>query len=239
MTTSLTSPISQFIDALWRLSDPERDEREEPRAIKINLEVGHRTVYHDTHPDAPNSPLYFNGRTKDNPEPGPLGVDEVGRAGLIFYEMLRHNRVTPTWICGIPNAGLPFGRALSQMTGIQHLELVKGTGRSLDFSGRCPLGSDDLVLVIDDVIAEADTKERAAELLGGSGAKVIFFVLLDRQQGGRSSLARNGYRLEAAFTVTELMLYLEGAERVGRSERDAVLAYPTILRNYQLHLPGT
>ncbi len=75
-----------------------------------------RIKLHEKHPDAPLSPYFFNLRTPDNPKPGPLGRDQLIQIGSAFFLDLILGRNLPhDVICGIPNAGDPLARGLTQM----------------------------------------------------------------------------------------------------------------------------
>lgn len=234
----LSSPLSILLDHLWKLSGPDAA----TPAIRVNLGNGFLTKFHERYPDAPHSPLYVNLRTKDNPKPGPLGPDEVGRVALVFHELMQTHHIRPTWMCGIPNAGEPLGKALSRIVHIQHLQLVKspegGRRRISGFASpvhpRFFVG--DHVLLLDDVMSEADTKLEALALFEGEPIDLTLFVLLDRGQGGMEVLRRNLSRpcsVFPALTLGQFVAYSLQHGHLSTDMADACLAYPKQLAAFK------
>ena len=122
-----------------------------------------------------------------------------------------------------------------------HLELIKGEKngkRAIVGIRDCPVFTSKIqsrVIVIDDVMSEADTKLEVSGLEQWGMASLSLMVLVDRQQGGRETLARGSkFRsVQAAMTVTQVMNFLLGMQKITRAERDAVLAYPTLLDDFK------
>lgn len=173
---------------------------------------------HETHPEAPLSPLYFNLRM---PPKGPLTpglVQQLGGAllyGITFTHGLRFDAVA-----GVPEAGDPFAAALAYAARVPLLLLGKeesAQGRRIvpgcleDAMKEHGIVAGDRVLLIDDLITQAHSKIEAAELLRSYGLTVDdVLVILDREQGGREVLATVGIALHAAWQVSELLaLYWE------------------------------
>ena len=81
-----------------------------------------------------------------------------------------------------------------------------GTGRiseGVDISGR-------VVAVIEDVVTTGGQIGLSTQDLRDEGADVRYaLAVVDREQGGRESLAQHGLELRAVFTATEL----EGTRR--------------------------
>lgn len=69
-----------------------------------------------------------------------------------------------------------------------------------------PVSEGDRVVIVEDVITTGGSSMkaiRAVEEMGCTVSKVI--VVVDRQQGARENLAKEGYHLESIFTVDELL----------------------------------
>jgi len=82
------------------------------------------------------------------------------------------------------------------------------------------------VLVLDDLVTEADTKLEAIAALEEAGLRVsALIVLLDREQGGSEELARRGYALHSIFTLSGLLYFYLQEGVLGLSKYDEVKAY--------------
>ena len=181
-----------------------------PRVItRPNGERGFILQLHEKNPDAPLSPYFFNLRTPNNPNPGPL-TPEIVQMGadclhsLAFRENLQYARVA-----GVPNAGDPFAQEFAGIPFVtQRLQLVKGKKdgkRAITgIDGEIPQKGT-RVLLLDDLITTAGSKVLAIKVLEDHGLVVEdVLVLIDREQGGHEELRKAGYRLHSVFTMTEL-----------------------------------
>ncbi|MBI4092513.1 MAG: hypothetical protein HY420_01165, partial [Candidatus Kerfeldbacteria bacterium] len=192
---------------------------------------------HETNPDAPLSPIYFNLRTSDNPKPGPLGPEELDMiSGALAQYITDHepsHQVTFDGLSPVPNAGDPLVEAICRKLPGGLVPVVKlrkeGAGDSRKVTGVADSGGlppGGITLVVDDLITGADSKLEAIEALKKAGYSVEdVLVLIDRQQGGREQLERRGYRLHTVFTLTALLDYYTGAALIDASKRAEVLAY--------------
>ncbi|EHR79222.1 orotate phosphoribosyltransferase [Thermococcus litoralis DSM 5473] len=81
-----------------------------------------------------------------------------------------------------------------------------GTGRQIE--GVITPG--DRVLLVEDVTTTGNSVLRAAKVLEGEGAKVVaIMVVVDREEGAKELLSREGYTLIPLVTVGELFEYKE------------------------------
>lgn len=189
---------------------------------------------HETKPDAPLSPIYFNLRTPDNPKPGPLTpeiLDMVGESfsGLANVYDVDHDTV----VAGIPNAGDPLAVAYAKNLEkygqqVQIIQLVKeesgGTRKIAGVKDHAAKGKK--VLLIDDLITQADTKLEAARVVEEDGGIVAaFLVMLDRQQGGTQQLEAAGYEVLYLFTLSALLEHYVRAGSIAADKQAEVLAY--------------
>jgi len=165
---------------------------------------------HETQPEAPLSPIYINLRTPDNKD-GPLTVDLVENIGWQLFNITNKERIEFDLVAGIPRAGEPFAEVVSRWSGKPLIKLgkkVEGDKRKIDaiVSGRYQSGQ--RILLVDDLITQADTKKEAINVCRGAGLDVVgVVVLLDREQGGSEELKKMGYDLFSAFTLTALLDY--------------------------------
>jgi orotidine 5'-phosphate decarboxylase subfamily 2 len=198
-----------------------------------------RLKLHDTQPDAPLSPIYLNLRTPDNPKPGPLKPELVEMITRLLYEILVQTMdLDFRYISGLPRAGDPLAAGLMENADywgtvtLLHLEKEEGTGgRRIARLLEEPkvLGK---VLLVDDLITQADSKIEAIDVLEGSSLQVTdLVVLVDREQGGTEWLAREkGARVIAAFTLSQLLDYYVDSGKIDQAMADEVKEYAAASR---------
>ncbi|MBI3947987.1 MAG: orotate phosphoribosyltransferase [Armatimonadetes bacterium] len=142
-------------------------------------------------------------------------------AGGALVEVLRP--LAPERIAALPYAGLPIGVAASIESGIPLIYPRKetkqhGTGRQIE--GDFHPG--ERVVVVDDVITDGATKIEAIRPLEEAGLVVKdVVILLDREQGGGRVLARHGFTLHAALSLTPALDALVRLGRVTPQQREA------------------
>lgn len=118
-------------------------------------------------------------------------------------------------IAGIPVAGIPFASQIAYNLKKPFLYIPKRVrlhGRQRRVEGI--LVSGERVLLIDDLITTGLTLKKAAEAAKAEGGVVNeAVVLLDREEGGKEKLEKNGIRLHALLRVSEVAnnLYETGA----------------------------
>lgn len=191
-----------------------------------------RLKLHENHPDAPLSPIYLNLRTPENPKPGPLTHEIVELAALQIFLHISEKDVLARHVCGIPNAGTPFAACLAaQMHSLGSRLITLGKtetreGRRVDRIESGEFSAGDVVLLVDDLVSEADSKFEAIAVLEKAGLVVNdVLVLVDRVQGGREQLEARGYFLYPVFTLPDLLAFYVGTQKISQAMRDSVLAY--------------
>ncbi len=118
-------------------------------------------------------------------------------------------------IAAIPLAGIPFASQIAYILKKPFLYVRKGIrlhGRERRVEGI--LVSGDKVLLIDDLLTTGLTLKKAAEVVRAEGGVVTeSVVFLDREEGGRELLEKNGIKLHALLKVSEIAntLYEMGA----------------------------
>jgi orotate phosphoribosyltransferase len=205
-------------------------------AVKIDTKKGFRLKLHESHPDAPLSPYYFNLRIPEN-KGGPLTYSEVESIGKFFHRYALKAGLQFDALCGVPRAGEPFAKVLQDLFyhspgnvsyPIITLNKVESAGgrkigevlRSRDM----PLGS--RVLLVDDLITEAGSKVEAIVSLRGAGFIVNdVIVFLDREQGASAELLKLGVRLHAITTVTGLLDIYEKEGLITQGDVAAIREY--------------
>jgi orotate phosphoribosyltransferase len=118
-------------------------------------------------------------------------------------------------IAGVPIAGIPFASQIAYNLKKPFLYVRKGVrlhGRQRRVEGI--LVSGDRVLLVDDLVTTGLTLKKAAKAVTAEGGIVKEAVaLLDREEGGKEKLAKNGIQLHALLKISEVAntLYEIGA----------------------------
>ena len=118
-------------------------------------------------------------------------------------------------IAGVPIAGIPFASQIAYNLKKPFLYVRKGVrrhGRQRRVEGI--LVSGNRVLLVDDLVTTGLTLKKAAEAIraeGGVVEKAVAF--LDREEGGKEKLAKNGIQLHTLLRISEVAktLYDVGA----------------------------
>ena len=118
-------------------------------------------------------------------------------------------------IAGVPIAGIPFASQIAYNLKKPFLYVRKGLrrhGRQRRVEGI--LVSGNRVLLVDDLVTTGLTLKKAAEAIraeGGVVEKAVAF--LDREEGGKEKLAKNGIQLHTLLRISEVArtLYEVGA----------------------------
>ncbi len=130
-------------------------------------------------------------------------------------------------IAGVATAGVPIGALVAYKLKkpflyIRKVERVHGTKNLVEGV----INPGESVLIVDDTATTGGSLLQAVRTIREKGGKVEHaIVLVDREQGGRESLAKQGVKLIALMTSTMLMeeLHLKGLVNEGDYQR--VIAY--------------
>ncbi len=192
-------------------------------AVKLRGEgePGFKLKIHQTNPDAPLSPIFFQLRTPDNTThgDGPLTPEVVDQIGEELHARIDRADVHPyDHVAGIPNAGVPLADAYARASsfrgeGVSQLTLHKEGDldtRRIGEQVDGPYLVGDWAVVVDDLVTHAKTKLEAVYAVRGAGLNVEdLAVLIDREQGGAKELEKHDVETHAVFTLSELLeLYL-------------------------------
>jgi len=189
---------------------------------------------HETQPDAPFSPIYFKFRTPDNPKPGPLTPIVLDQIGQVLYAKALWGQMRSDYVAGIPNAGDPIVEAFCREAETKNNPLRRLHFDKVVIDGNRRIGPvtgnsyepGQSVLLIDDLITQADTKFEAIKSVETAGLKVAgILVLVDREQGGRQQLEQAGYKVSAIYQLSDLLKFYVGQGQIAQTKADEVLAY--------------
>jgi uridine monophosphate synthetase len=132
----------------------------------------------------------------------PRLLDGAAAAYLPVLRTLAFDR-----IAALPYAAIPIATAISLRGGypmIYPRKEAKAYGTKAEIEGEHHDG--ETVVVIDDLATTGASKFEAIEKLTAAGLKVKdVVVLIDRESGARTSLAKAGYELHAVFKLSELL----------------------------------
>lgn len=199
---------------------------------------GFKLKLHDDNPEASLSPFYLNFRTPDNPKPGPLTpeiVDEIGQILCQEFIGLVHAGLVCHQVAGVPRAGDPLAEAFFRVwrskkpsnCGIIKLGKEESPqGRRVTKIIRGDWDSGEIILLIDDLITQADSKLEAIETLKKAGLVVRdVLVLVDREQGGERVLKENGYNLHSVFKFSDLLVLYQYKNLIGQRVYEEIKSY--------------
>lgn len=143
-----------------------------------------------------------------------------------FEEML-DGTDDDVFLAGVPEAGTPLATATGYLTErklLQPRKVVKDHGTKSSVEGAFEPG--DSVVLIDDLITKGDSKLEAIEQVESAGLVVEkFIVLIDREQGGLATIRDEGYSIEAAMTISELLDALLENGSLSQDKHDEVLEF--------------
>ncbi len=186
----------------------------------------YRLRLHEIYPDAPDSPFYID-----------LGVITaycytIRLAATLMIQELREKVVqrnffpTPL-LCGLPNRADSLTALISSHTCLDRAILRKnsqGHGFSQEVKGELLPGRE--VVVIDDVLSGADSKLDAIKILENHDLAVqAVLVLIDREQGGRDRLEKEGYPVFSVYRARELLQFYHNEGLISQEWLDRSLDY--------------
>lgn len=173
-----------------------------------------RLKLHESKPEAPLSPIYIDLRMlRRFPDAKTAAVD-------VYEELIRPLRFD--LLADIPTAATPLVSSLSDRLGIGMItprtdSKTHGTGAKID--GMLATDAGKKAILIDDLVTRADSKLEAAAILKRHIIDVKdIVVLIDREQGGKEQLAREGFELHRAFTMTQMLDFYVKIGRLTKSD---------------------
>lgn len=179
----------------------------EIRAIKFG---NFKLKLHEKHPEAPLSPIYIDMRIIRR-------YPEVKKTAVDVYEKL----VSPLkfdLIADIPTSITPIVSSISDRLGVGMItprtdSKTHGTGAKIDGFQESDKGK--TVVIFDDLITSGASIEEGVNILVPAGLNVKDIALaMDREQGGRERLEKEGLNVRVAFTMTQMLNFYARVERL-------------------------
>jgi orotate phosphoribosyltransferase len=128
-------------------------------------------------------------------------------------------------IAGIPVAGMPFTALIACNLRKPFLYIRRGVrlhGRQRRIEGILAPG--DRILLVDDLITTGLSLRKASKAITAEGGVVTdAVVLLDRQEGGRESLSKDGIKLHALLNISEVANILYETGTIDRDQLKTIL----------------
>ena len=152
------------------------------------------------------STIYFDGKqTTLHPE----GAYLIGK---ILFEMLRNAKVDA--VGGMTLGADPIVTSIALVSFIEGKPIPafiirkepKKHGKGLWIEGKGNLSKGSPVAIIEDVVTTGKTTLEAISRAREEGLKVVkVLAVVDREEGGRETLAKEGLELEAIFKKSDIM----------------------------------
>jgi len=158
----------------------------------------------------------------------PSFPDAFHKISEIYVEAIRRKMGEESFdrVSGIPIAGMSFSVLVAFHLHKPFIYVRKNRrlrGRERRVEGVLMPG--DRVLLIDDLVTTGLSLERAAEAIRAEGGVVTdAFVLLDREEGGRERLARNGVTLHSVLKMSNVAKKLYEMNIIGEEELKIILS---------------
>jgi len=157
----------------------------------------------------------------------PSFPDAFRKVSEIYVDAIRREMGGESFdrVSGIPLAGMAFAVLVSfhfNKPFIYVRQKRRLQGRKRRVEGVLMPG--DRVLLIDDLVTTGLSLERTASAIKAEGGVVTdAFVLLDREEGGRERLARNGIKLHSVLRITNVAKRLFEMNAIDEDQLELIL----------------
>lgn len=137
----------------------------------------------------------------------------------IYVQMLK-GLDKKVFLAGIPEAGTPLASAVGYEAGrplVQPRAKLKAHGMGKTIEGDWRVG--DKVAIIDDLVTKGDSKIESLNVFKQAKMKVVgFYLLIDREMGGKQIVEKSGYKVETAMTISEVFKILADNKKITQKQ---------------------
>lgn len=174
---------------------------------------------HESNPDAPLSPIYIDLRLIRS---YPSLFSKIIEVYLSIIKPINFDL-----IADVPTAATPISSVLSYVLKkpmISPRLEKKHHGLNNVIDGYYT--HNQTVLLIDDLITKADSKIRVINLLKDEGLSIHdIVILLDREQGGISSIQKLGIKCHVGFRLNDLLDYYHSSNLIDTNDYNRSIHY--------------
>ena len=107
--------------------------------------------------------------------------------------------------------------------------IVRKETKTYGMTGRITGGEvkkGDRLIFFDDVVTSGSSKLEGIKPIEEAGGKIeIILVVVDREQGGKESLEKQGYHVESVTTITNLVKNLQSSGGLSREQTQKIMEY--------------
>lgn len=168
-----------------------------------------------------NSPVYFDLRVIVS------YPDVMELVSTLLIDYIKENQLNAQHVCGVPYTALPLATLVSVQLRIPMLvrrKEAKAYGTKKLIEGVYSAG--DKCIIIEDVITSGSSVLDTVRDLQSEGIVIEdAVVLVDREQGGATNIAKHSVRIHSLFTLSFLMNTLLQAGKIQRETVDSVAKY--------------
>ncbi len=145
----------------------------------------------------------------------------------LYWQTLSSRAKTADRICGVPYTALPIATCLSlqhNMPMIMRRKEKKQHGTKQSIEGAFKPGQ--TCLIIEDIMTTGGSILETATDLQAVEMKVTdVAILIDRAQGGKENMKKQGFTVHATFTLREILDTLIRSSHTTDAEKAAIAAY--------------
>lgn len=187
---------------------------------------------HEKYPDFPLSPNKIVLRTPENG--GRLTPDLVAQIGHELWKKLLFAGLKFDLVAGLPRAGEPLTEVVARFAGrplVKLLKKEKNGRRCIHSVAEGNYHPGQKIVLVDDVITQAKTKEEAIRACEAAGLIVLaILVFIDRGEGGSDYLQSLGYRIISVCVLSQLIDFYFHERRISRGKADESHAFSQLAK---------